>query len=142
MVIGFTGSRIGMTTYQWRAVKELLKIQPNINSVHHGDCIGADFIFDKLAKELGLIRVAHPCDLEDQRAHCDCNIILPPKKPLTRNKDIARVSDLLIACPKEYEEVQRSGTWATIRAARKLGRKVEIVWPDFAPVYAARSRAN
>ena len=39
-------------------------------------------------------------------------------------------TDTLVAAPKEDEEVVRSGTWATVRYARKAGRVVLVVRPD------------
>jgi hypothetical protein len=36
----------------------------------------------------------------------------------------------LLAAPRTKTEEQRSGTWATIRYARKLGRQVCLLWPD------------
>jgi len=45
---------------------------------------------------------------------------MPEKTYLERNLDIVKNSSLLIACPinKNKEEL-RSGTWSTIRKARK-----------------------
>ena len=57
-------------------------------------------------------------------------IIAPAKKALDRNHDIVDDSDILIACPGEKEEVLRSGTWATIRYAKKQGKSVIIIYPD------------
>ena len=39
-------------------------------------------------------------------------------------------SDILIATPKEKEEQLRSGTWATIRYAKKTKKIVFLVYPD------------
>lgn len=52
------------------------------------------------------------------------------RKPnLVRNKDIVESTDVLLACPKGPEEL-RSGTWSTVRLARKQGKRVVIFWPD------------
>jgi len=39
-------------------------------------------------------------------------------------------TEWLWAIPGEFKEVLRSGTWSTIRYARKKGKKVLIIWPD------------
>ena len=44
--------------------------------------------------------------------------VLPP---LVRNARIVQAADLLIAAPEQDIEQLRSGTWATVRAARKKG---------------------
>jgi hypothetical protein len=39
-------------------------------------------------------------------------------------------SQLLVAAPSGTTELRRSGEWATIRYARKLGRAIWLVFPD------------
>lgn len=49
----------------------------------------------------------------------------PAKPYLERNKDIANEGiDGLIAAPSGWVEELRSGTWATVRYARKLKRTI------------------
>jgi len=43
---------------------------------------------------------------------------------------IVRETELLIAAPAEFSEQHRSGTWSTVRYARRLGRPVQIIGPD------------
>ena len=57
-------------------------------------------------------------------------VVFDPKPPLERNCDIVLDGDLLIATPHGYQEEMRSGTWYTIRQARKRGKKIIIVWPN------------
>jgi hypothetical protein len=45
---------------------------------------------------------------------------------LARNDKLVELADRLIAFPKTSKEVLRSGTWATIRRARKKGIPVDI----------------
>ena len=52
------------------------------------------------------------------------------RPPLSRNKDIVEAANVLIACPKGAKEELRSGTWATVRYMRKLGKPVVIIYPD------------
>lgn len=48
------------------------------------------------------------------------DMLIKEKSYLNRNKDIIDQSDFLIACPQDKEqEVLRSGTWSTIRNAKK-----------------------
>jgi hypothetical protein len=54
----------------------------------------------------------------------------PSAPPLERNKHIVHNCGWLIAAPKEDSETLRSGTWATIRYARKLRRPITIVFPN------------
>lgn len=57
-------------------------------------------------------------------------LFIPIKPPLVRNHDIVDSTELLIACPKEQVEVLRSGTWATIRYARKKEITVWLIDPE------------
>jgi hypothetical protein len=66
----------------------------------------------------------------DKRAHNKPDLIWPAKPPLERNHDIVDQADVMIATPRTMQEEQRSGTWATIRYARKKGRELHIIWPD------------
>jgi outer membrane protein insertion porin family len=56
-------------------------------------------------------------------------VITTTVTPLDRNRAIVDSCDVLIACPKGPEE-QRSGTWATVRYARKQKKRIVIIWPD------------
>ena len=44
--------------------------------------------------------------------------------------EIVDESDFLIGTPKGFCEELRSGTWSTIRYARKKGMEITIVYPD------------
>jgi hypothetical protein len=107
--------------------------------LHHGDCIGGDAAADEIARQYGIRRVIHPPENPSKRARCAGEVILPEKAYLDRNHDIVDVSDVLVACPKGMMEEQRSGTWATVRYARKLGRKVMILFPDGSVVTETRA---
>jgi hypothetical protein len=126
MVIGFTGTRKGMTHIQKVILTEkLLRLQGV--SLHHGDCIGADCECHDIAQELGLAIFSHPANIKGLRAFCQCPSY-PPKPPLERNHDIVDCSDLLFAAPDGPEKL-RSGTWTTIRYARgKI--PIHIIFPD------------
>ena len=88
---------------------------------HHGDCIGADEDFHDIvsvwSKNPHIIN--HPPILEKYTAYKAGHKIMQPKPYLMRNHDIVDESNLLIAAPKHLIEEIRSGTWATIRYAKK-----------------------
>ena|SRR3990167_361365 len=134
MILSFTGTRQGMTRKQIDVVKSLLdELQPSC--VIHGDCIGADTEFHKIVEYRRGLFGHHPIikiypSTAKTRANNDGDIIMPQKPPLERDIDIAREGDRLIATPKEMAEVLRSGTWTTIRKAKKLGKIVYVVLPD------------
>ncbi len=139
MKIGFTGSREGMTDKQKEAFADLLRhsavIKNGIEEFHHGDCIGSDADAHKIAQEYANAVVIHPPANNAYRAFIGesewvAPVILPPKDYLGRNHDIVAACDVLIATPKESHNVLRSGTWATIRYAEKIKKKVIIIWPS------------
>ena len=53
-----------------------------------------------------------------------------PKSYLSRNKDIVREMEILIAAPAEAIEQHRSGTWWTVRYAIRVERSVRVIRPD------------
>lgn len=135
LVVGFTGTRAGMTPAQAEAVDALLgrlaaREPGRALSGLHGDCVGADAEFDALCKRRRIAVKIRPASIPEMRAHCDSEAIAAPKPPLVRNREIVADSEVLIACPRTREEVLRSGVWATIRAMRRKGGPVYLVAPD------------
>jgi len=130
-VLGFTGTQKGMTESQ-KEITSILMDDLECKEVHHGDCIGADTDFHKLAQEKDLDIVIHPASgVGDKRAYNEgAKKTEEEKPPLVRNWDIVEKSDAIIATPKGNKEEIRSGTWATIRYAKKKGKKLFIVNPD------------
>jgi len=128
MKIGYKGPRTGMTSAQ-RTIVTMLVVDLDPTEVHHGDCIGGDEEFDTVCRGR-FKRVAHPPTDSRFRAWCDTEEALPPKPYLARDEDIAQTVDALIAAPRGCKEMLCSGTWATIRYARKAGIPRYIVFPD------------
>lgn len=133
--VGFTGTQTGMTgPQQTRAYRLLLALKATV--LHHGDCIGADDQMDRIGRELGLTIYIHPPTNPSKRAWCNTLPIgetwteFPAQPYLTRNKAIVDSVRTLIAAPKSMTEELRSGTWSTVRYARKPGWTVLVVWPD------------
>lgn len=133
MKVGFTGTQQGMTNNQKAMVIGLLsKEKPEI--AHHGGCIGADTEFDDICYRFlprHIITVVHPSNIFGKRGRWHpTNYTRGVKPSLERNKNIVDESDFIIATPKETAEVLRSGTWATIRYARKTGKHLYTVYPN------------
>ena len=133
-VIGFTGTRSGMTPEQKVTVTRLLANVPIGSTGVHGDCIGADADFDAICTELNIKTSCRPCTFDNMRAHTGAEQIAPPKPPMQRNRDI--VADVtqdgaLLACPPNYERLAKgSGTWATIGFGVRARKQVIIIFPD------------
>jgi hypothetical protein len=126
--IGFTGTQSGMTLAQKIMVaKQIAALHPV--EVHHGDCIGADSDFHKICEKQDKYIHIHPPINNSKRAFCDGHLVHEPREYLDRNHDIVDESYILIATPSGPEK-QRSGTWATIRYAKKKGIMVIVVYPD------------
>ncbi len=136
MIIGFTGTQKGMTAAQKREVTGILAricdpLKDHNRFAHHGDCVGADAEFDLIAHSLRWVTIIHPASdvSESKKAHTQEHGWIA-KPALIRNHDIVDVSELLIATPGQSTEVQRSGTWATIRYAHKVQKPLIVISPD------------
>lgn len=135
-VLAFTGTRSGLTAGQRLALRRVLDELHRPGSVIHlGDAVGADAEAHRIAGEIGYVRHGHPCILRSQRAFLDYDMLECPDHPLRRNRDMVDACPLeggvLVACPSGRSEMWRgSGTWATIRYARRTGLPVIFVWPD------------
>ena len=124
MKVGFTGTQQGMNEAQLIQLNNLIFRWYSVEEAHHGDCTGADAEFHKIFNPHTNIMHAHPSNIESKRAFCKADVIHDPLPPLERNKIIVDSIEVLIAAPFQDKEIVRSGTWATIRAARKAGLKV------------------
>lgn len=130
LTLGFTGTRAGMTNVQYLRVEALIRtLRPT--KARHGDCQGADAQFHYLVRnhDRNIWIIAHPPIVDTYRAFCDANEILTPRPYVMRNHDVVDGSNVLIAAPETADEVLRSGTWATVRYAIRLGIPVHLVPP-------------
>lgn len=134
MIAGFTGTRYETTGNQHESLCNWLR-ENKPTELHHGCCTGADeevvIATQAILPQCSII--GHPpvntrsvSREAVQGSHSTRN----PKPYLDRNKDIVACSDVLLACPKGDEEFSGSGTWATIRAARRTRKPIVIFWPD------------
>ena len=130
--LGFTGTQ-DVTEISSARRKRLKQVLERLRAqgyerLLHGDCVGADAMADGFARTLGYRIIIYPPDNDSKRAFCSAHVLHEPAPYLERNHMIVNHCQLLIAFPrKPGKEVLRSGTWATVRYARKIGRKVVIV---------------
>ena len=136
--IGFTGTQLEMTVYQIFVLGILFNIFRPIE-FHHGDCIGADADAHEVAeffknyfnlKNFNLKIVIHPSNINSKRAFKNGDRILKSLNPLQRNKNIVYISNIVVAAPYQEHEILRSGTWATIRYAKKINKPLIIIHPN------------
>jgi hypothetical protein len=129
MKIGFTGSREGMSDSQVESFYMLLG-KMGMTEFHHGDCMGADaeahMIVQNSFPDARI--VVHPPKAQIARAYCVGDELRPQFDYLTRDKNIVDECEFLFAAPMRSVEEVRSGTWATVRYARKKFR-LHVVLP-------------
>lgn len=128
MRIGFTGTQIGMSQHQKEQfVLKMLELSPV--EFHHGDCEGADADAHLIVREfLPNVRIIiHPPEIMAKKACMKGDEYRKPKAYLVRNQDIVNETEFLFAAPKSNEEELRSGTWSTVRYARKVRRDIMIL---------------
>jgi hypothetical protein len=130
--IGFTGTQAGMNDLQKRLLREtILTVRAEgPGEFHHGDCEGADAEAHDIAEALGFKTVIHPPSNPAKRAWKNGTTILTTLPYLDRNHAIVDATEILIATPKGNEEELRSGTWSTVRYARKIKRPHIVIRPD------------
>lgn len=127
MIVGFTGSRLGTTADQRRVLmSELHRL--GATELHHGDCQGADKHAHVIGRQLGLHIVGHPPKGNGLRAFTQCDEWREPAEFMVRNRTIVVVTQMLIATPDGPERL-RSGTWATVRHARRMQRPWIVISP-------------
>lgn len=143
VAIAVTATRQGLTLQQKHTLEKLLDILPRAETltqfqVYHGAALGGDQqvaeIFHRRRAELGVSRiVAFPSDIPTQvsiRSLMLSDEKKEPAPPLARNATMVRDAWLVLAFPARATEEVRSGTWATIRNARRWGLYHMIVWPN------------
>jgi hypothetical protein len=140
--IGFTGGRSSPTWSQrkwisdmlWRLFEEHGTLGKKEVELHHGDCVGKDAWAHDQAWNFGYRIVLHPPNVNILRAFLvsTSQEVREPKPYMDRNQDIVDEADILLAVPDfpEYHQLsRRSGSWATIRRARKKGIPVHV-WEE------------
>jgi hypothetical protein len=133
LAFGFTGTQRGWTAAQAQSAQEALAMfhSAGYEWMHNGDCIGADeqageFWQNVMRRKIHL----HPPTVLAKRAWLPPDKVEFPLPYLERNKAIVDMSSILLATPGEMTEQLRSGTWSTVRYARKSVKCVVLVYPD------------
>ena len=129
MIVGFTGTRDGMSREQGARVAQVVHEQ-RPTEVHHGCCVGADEELHNIARWFWPV-IGHPGPPGPLRASLvGFTRVHPAKGYGDRNQDIVDACDVLVAAPKEAKEQPSGGTWQTVRRARRAGKRVIVIWPD------------
>lgn len=129
--IGITATRDGLTVDQARAFRNWL-MDTGGERYHHGSCKGGDAQAHRIIRDLPFkthVTLHMPTDLR-QTEPCDGDDVREPFPYLERNHNIVNECTHLIGLPNGMREQLRSGTWATLRYARKIERSFTIIWPD------------
>ena len=132
MIIGFSGTRNGMTGVQATLLEGLLP--GKMLRFLHGSCYGADVEAAQLVRilfEKRVLIVAYPgvrfgVNIVAAKSHVD-DWVMPAEDYLERNRRIVHDCDELIACPGAGVS---KGTWYTINYARKCEKPVTIIHAD------------
>lgn len=128
MIIGFTGTRQGMSQNQKEQfVLKLFELNPT--EFHHGDCKGADAEAHDIVREFfpEVYIVIHPPELHYTQAFKQGDEHRVPGSYIDRDRDIVNDSDYLIGAPLTNDEIVRSGSWTTIRYARKTNKPYTVL---------------
>lgn len=128
MKVGFTGTRRGMTQHQKEQfVLKMLELNPV--EFHHGDCKGADADAHDIVREFfpEIYIVIHPPILTQTQAFKKGDEHRWPGSYIQRDKAIVDSTDYLIGAPLDNVEQIRSGSWTTIRYARKTGKPYMVL---------------
>lgn len=143
-VLGFTGSRDGMTQWQEMAARAFVWGSRHAVAAH-GCCVGADEEFSRMRSHASLLsadstgwRPCHvlslPCVGYPELVSKDAVGVVPEDwpelRPLQRNDVIVALSDHILACPPCATDPGKGGTWYTIRRAIKKRVPVTIIAPD------------
>lgn len=141
MIIGFTGTRKGLTNQQLAWLVRTFEdgvADGTMTQVHHGACIGADAAVHAQALECNIpIHVWPPVNpkyLAVETITPHPLVTVHPKMPyLDRNRQIVGATYGLVALPKQNEQPDRmlwGGTWYTVDFAERTNKPVIICYPN------------
>lgn len=140
-IIGVTGTTSYSARHEPAIDKALKSFRPSKHVFVVGGATGVDVNFARKARAKGFtVHAVLPREVPihvHARRHSDTrewtDAVLHPDGGVNvsatymkRNDRIVHHADRLIAFPRTRKEEQRSGTWATIRRARKAGKQVTL----------------
>ncbi len=131
LILGLTGTQKGATPQQKETLVRMLT-EWHPQELHLGDCVGADTDAYVIMRNVhdDTVLVGHPPLKGSRRSFLLYDREYTPAPYLERNREIVECSDTMIAVVGVWEEEVRSGTWATVRYARRLEVPIYIIWPD------------
>lgn len=130
MIVGFTGTRHALTPHQQEELEYALEGAAG-ETLLHGDCVGGDAYAHDLGREKGYTIEVYPPRVDTYRAYKVGDIVHPVEDYRVRNQMIADRCDVLVAVPEGPEsQFPRSGTWMTVRMARKQDKPIIVILPE------------
>ena len=130
---GFTGTRNPPASARDSIRLYLMTLSPMVDELVIGCCVGVDQIVGREGRKLGFkVHGIVPANRSQvptyYRDFCTTTEHMPDDTDyMDRNQRIVDVSVDLTAFPLDSTERQRSGTWATVRRARKANKPVIIL---------------
>ena len=122
MKVGVTATRWGVDERRLDTFKYIIE-KLGITHFDFGMCVGGDTQAYKIVRSLDKtvwVKGHPPIEQGQFFSNVDCDDIAKPKDYLSRDRDIVDESEVMIAMPKENTEKRRSGTWYTVRYAKKV----------------------
>lgn len=130
---GFTGTRNPPASAKNMIRLHLMTLDPEQDELVIGCCVGIDAIVGRIGHVLGF-KVHGVIPIDESQVdvlwplYCSSIEYMPDNTNyMDRNQRIVDISLDLTAFPLDAVERQRSGTWSTVRRARKAGKTVVII---------------
>lgn len=132
--VGFTGTR-NLTKQDYGVIAEVIKNLPDDVRIVNGGCVGVDTLVARYAFLRSLhVHTIFPSDLSqvdpDAYRWCTTSERMPEGSSYRdRDRRIVEESDVLIAFaqyPENYSRSLRSGTWMTVRIAKRCNVPVLV----------------
>lgn len=129
----FTGTRNPPPSAKNTVRLYLMTLDPEVDELVIGCCIGVDTIVGEEGHKLGFqVHGVVPANRSQVPPYwidfCTSWEFMPKDTDyMDRNQRIVDISTDLTAFPLDAVEHQRSGTWATVRRARKASKSVIII---------------
>ncbi len=133
MKIGITGTRSDPTIFQLKQViLTLVDLKAEFHDIefHHGDCVGVDTTFAKIASDIGYRTICHTPIQNALRGDFVSDEYREPLTYFARNRNIVNECNFLMVVPYQMEHQDHGGTWYTHDFAVKKKKPYKIFWPE------------